>query len=65
MAATEGTKCIYCGDADVPDGIDICPSCAFPYAVEVAEGHYRLGRYLARWAKFDEWLARTREGGTA
>ncbi len=48
--------CIYCQEHDVPETVELCPRCAFAFQVEVAEGLYRLGRYLASWAAFDEWL---------
>ena len=58
--------CIYCQEHDVPDAVELCPRCAFAFQVEVAEGLYRLGRYLASWAAFDEWLSgRRREAAPA
>jgi hypothetical protein len=52
--------CIYCEDHEVPEGVELCPRCAFAFQVEVAEGLYRLGSYLASWAAFDEWLSLSR-----
>jgi len=54
--------CIYCQEHDVPEAVELCPRCAFALQVEVAEGLYRLGRYLASWAAFDEWLSGRRAG---
>ena len=48
--------CIYCGEDETSMWADLCPRCAFAFQVEVAEGIYRLGHYLASWAAFEEWL---------
>jgi hypothetical protein len=47
--------CICCRETDVPPGFELCAACAVQIRIEVAEGLYRLGRYLASWAAFDEW----------
>jgi hypothetical protein len=57
--------CIYCQEHDVPETVELCPRCAFAFQVEVAEGLYRLGRYLASWAAFDEWLTGRRRQAAA
>ena len=58
--------CIYCQEHDVAETVELCPRCAFAFQVEVAEGLYRLGRYLSSWAAFDEWLSgRRREAAAA
>jgi hypothetical protein len=58
--------CIYCQEHEVSEAVELCPRCAFAFQVEVAEGLYRLGRYLSSWAAFDEWLSgRRREAAPA
>jgi hypothetical protein len=50
--------CIRCGETELPIGFELCTSCAVEVRVEVAEGLYRIGRYLAAWAAFQEWERR-------
>ena len=47
--------CISCRDVEVAPGFELCPPCAVQLRIEVAEGLYRLGRYLGSWAAFSDW----------
>lgn len=46
--------CLRC-HANVCVKLDMCVGCTYVHAVEVAEGYLDLGRYLAKWARFQEW----------
>ncbi len=47
--------CICCQETEVAPGFELCPGCAVELRIEVAEGLFRLGRYLRAWAAFEEW----------
>ncbi len=47
--------CIHCREVEVAPGFELCPACAVQLRIEVAEGMYRLGRYLKAWAAFSDW----------
>ena len=55
MPETQNT-CVRCRAADVPGPDSLCSGCAHETAEECTSGLARLGRYLAAWAAFDEWL---------
>ncbi len=48
--------CVVCGNSEAAGSGELCPLCEASVRLEVAEGLYRLGRYLASWAEFEEWL---------
>jgi hypothetical protein len=56
--------CIRCGDAEAPQPLGYCTTCALHAKVELTDGFRRMRQYLAAWAAFDEWL-RTRDTGPA
>jgi hypothetical protein len=51
--------CVLCRENETDSAHELCPLCEAGLRLEVAEGLYRLSRYLGAWAEFDEWL-RTR-----
>jgi hypothetical protein len=53
--------CIVCRESEADPALELCPLCEASVRLEVAEGLYRLGRYLAAWAEFDAWLRARRE----
>ena len=47
--------CILCLENEADSNRELCPLCEATVRLEVAEGLYRLGRYLAAWAAFQAW----------
>jgi hypothetical protein len=54
--------CIRCGNQPGVDEHGYCADCHWAVEVEVELGLRRLGRYLARWARFADWCA-AHDGG--
>jgi hypothetical protein len=50
--------CIRCREVEVDGELGLCDRCAIPTCIEYLTGLERLEDYLARWAAFQEWLAR-------
>jgi hypothetical protein len=50
--------CIRCRELEVDGELGLCDRCAIPTCIEYLTGLERLEDYLARWAAFQEWLAR-------
>jgi hypothetical protein len=48
--------CVRCRETDVSGPFSLCAACADETSEECSKGLVRLGRYLAAWAAFDEWL---------
>jgi hypothetical protein len=48
--------CVFCRENEAQSSRELCALCEASVRLEVAEGLYRLGRYLSAWAEFDEWL---------
>ena len=47
--------CALCREQEPDPRHELCPLCEATVRLEVAEGLYRLGRYLAAWAAFQAW----------
>jgi hypothetical protein len=47
--------CTLCREQESDPRHELCPLCEATVRLEVAEGLYRLGRYLAAWAAFQAW----------
>jgi hypothetical protein len=50
--------CIRCGEAEAPQPLGYCASCAAGARLELAEDLKLIGAYLSSWAAFEEWLRR-------
>jgi hypothetical protein len=50
--------CILCREHETDLRRELCPLCEATVRLEVADGLYRLGRYLAAWAAFQAWERR-------
>ena len=48
--------CVRCREAEVSGPSSLCAACDDETSEECSKGLLRLGRYLAAWAAFDEWL---------
>ena len=48
--------CIRCRQAEAPEPLGLCATCAMHTRIEIVEGLKRLAGYLAAWAAFEEWL---------
>jgi hypothetical protein len=55
MPETSDT-CVRCRTTEVSGPLSLCKACARETTEECSTGFARLGRYLAAWAAFDEWL---------
>jgi hypothetical protein len=53
--------CACCGEVEVYPPLEFCAMCDARLRIEVADGLYRLGRYLAAWAAFQDWLEERRQ----
>jgi hypothetical protein len=47
--------CTLCRKQEADPRYELCPLCEATVRLEVAEGLYRLGRYLSAWAAFEAW----------
>lgn len=54
--------CVRCHDAETPDPLGLCSTCAVHLRIELAAGLRRFAEYLANWAAFDEWCRRRGAG---
>ena len=48
--------CVLCRENEAQSSRELCALCEASVRLEVAEGLYRLARYLGAWAEFDAWL---------
>jgi hypothetical protein len=48
--------CVHCRATEVSGPLSLCAECVLATQDECSNGLVRLGRYLAAWAAFDEWL---------